>query len=190
MLQGDDERRPNELWEEGKNIILSAAKGHISRRRNKNYQWNSSETINVVEKRRQLKAKGLSNNVNITEYNKQNALVQRLMRKDKEKYINEQSKCIEGNSIIHSIKDLYQGVKTLTNKFKPTIDPIKDENGKNLGEAEEVKEGWAQYSADLFKKNPNIVFPQHTSVMNDKEELPPLYSAVAKAINKLKLIKV
>ena len=62
LLQCNDERTPNELWEEGKNIILSAAKGHISRRRKKNYQWITSETINEVEKRRQLKAKGLSSN--------------------------------------------------------------------------------------------------------------------------------
>ena len=189
LLQCDDDKTPNELWEEGKNIILSAAKGHIPRRRKKNYQWISNQTINEVEKRKQLKAKGLNNNVKVTEYNKQNALVQRMMRKDKEKHINEQCKRIEDKSITNSIKDLYQGVKTLTNKFKPTIDTIKDENGNILGEAEEVKERWAQYSTDLYKKNPNIVISQHTFVVNDKEELPPLYSEVAKAINELKANK-
>ena len=86
-----------------------------------------------------------------------------MMRRDKEKCINEQCKRIEDNSITNSIKDLYQGVKNSTNKFKPTIDTIKDENGKILGEAEEVKERWAHYSTDLYKKNPNIVVPQHTS---------------------------
>ena len=148
-LQCDDEKTPNELWEEGKNIILRAAKGHVSRRRKENYQWISSKTINEVEKRRQLKAKGLSNNVSITEYNKQMALVQRMMRKDIEKYINEQCKRIEDNSIRNSIKDLYQGVKTLTNKFKPSIDTIKDENGKIHGEAEEVKERWEHNIAQI-----------------------------------------
>ena len=77
-----------------------------------------------------------------------------MMRKDKEKYINEQCKHIEDKSITNSIKDLYQGVKTLTNKSKPTSDTSKDENGNILGEAEEVKEKWAQYSTDLYKKNP------------------------------------
>ena len=112
-----------------------------------------------------------------------------MMRRDKEKYINEQCKSIEDNSITNSIKDLYQGVKNLTNKFKPMIDTIKDENGKILGEVEEVKERWAHYSTDLYKKNPNTVVPQHTFVVNDKEELPPLYSEVAKAINELKANK-
>jgi len=37
LLQCDDEKTPNELWEEGKSIILSAAKRHISKRRKKNY---------------------------------------------------------------------------------------------------------------------------------------------------------
>ena len=114
LLQCDDEKTPNELWEEGKNMILGAAKGHISRRRKGNYQWITSEAINEVEKRRQLKAKGLSNNVNVTESNKQNALFQRMMRKNNEKYINEQYKRFEDNSIANSIKDLYQGVKTFS----------------------------------------------------------------------------
>ena len=43
--------------------------------------------------------------------------------------------------------------------------------------------------ADFYKKNPNIVIPQHTFVVNNKEELPPLRSKVAKAINELKANK-
>ena len=38
LLQCDDEKTPYELWEEGKNIILSAAKRHIPERRKRNYQ--------------------------------------------------------------------------------------------------------------------------------------------------------
>ena len=79
-------------------------------------------------------------------------------------------------------------LKLLANEFKP-IDTIKDENGKILGEAEDVNERWAQYGTDLFKRNPNIFVPQHTFVVNDKEELPSLYSEVAKAINELKANK-
>ena len=123
----------------------------------------------------------MNDSVNVTEYNKQNALVQQMMRRDKEKYINEQCKCIEDNSITNSINNHYQGVQTLANKFKPTIDRIKDENSKILGEADEMKERWAHYSTDLYKKNPNIVVLQHIFVVNDEEELPPLYSEVAKA---------
>jgi len=47
--------------------------------------------------------------------------VQRMMRTDKEKYINEQCEHIENKSITNSIQDLYQGVKNLTNKFKPQL---------------------------------------------------------------------
>ena len=52
-----------------------------------------------------------------------------------------------------------------------------------------MKERWAQYSTDLFKRNPSIVAPQHTFVVNDNEEIPPLCSEVAKAINELKASK-
>ena len=84
-----------------------------------------------------------------------------------------------------SVTDLYQGVKSLKTNFKPSIDTRKDENGKILGEAEEVKERWAQHSTDLFKRNPNVVVPHHTFLVNDKEEVPPLYSEVPKAINEI-----
>ena len=73
--------------------------------------------------------------------------------------------------------------------MKPAIDTIEDENRKILCEAEEVQEIWTQYSTDLYMKNPNIVLPQHTFVVNDKEELQPLYYEVAKAINELKANK-
>ena len=69
LLQCDDEKTPNELWEEGKNIILSSAKGHVPRQRKKNYQWNSNESIKGVEKERQLTAKGLIHSGNGAEYN-------------------------------------------------------------------------------------------------------------------------
>ena len=53
-----------------------------------------------------------------------------------------------------------------------------------------MKEGWAQYTTNLYKKNPNIVVSQHTFVVNDEEELQPLYSEVAKVINELRANKI
>ena len=67
-----------------------------------------------------------------------------------------------------------------------TFATIKDENGKILGETEEVNTRQDQYGTDLDKKNPNIFAPQHIFVKYNKEELRPLYSEAANAINELK----
>ena len=53
-------------------------------------------------------------------YRQQNAKIQRMMRKDKEKYIKEQCQKIEENAIKNSTKEVYKGVKNLTTKFQPT----------------------------------------------------------------------
>ena len=63
-----------------------------------------------------------------------------LKRKDKEKFINEQCQHIEENSITHSLKDLYQGVRRLTRKFNPRIDTVKYEDVTVLCESDEVKQ--------------------------------------------------
>ena len=58
----------------------------------------------------------------------------KLMRKDKEKFINKQCQHLEENLIANSSKDVYQGVRRLTRKFNPRIDTVKDEDGTILYE--------------------------------------------------------
>ena len=89
---------------------------------------------------------------------------------------------------MNSTKDLYQGVKKQTNKFRPTVDNIKDIDNKVLCEGEEVKNRWKQYCYDLYKKNNNIT----TIITNTDnygiwhENPPPLHSEVEKAIQEIK----
>ena len=70
-------------------------------------------------------------------YKQQNSKIQRMLRKDKEKFIHEQYEQIEGNAITN-FKELYQGVKNLTKKFHPTVDTIKDEDGVILCDRDQV----------------------------------------------------
>ncbi|XP_042885955.1 craniofacial development protein 2-like [Penaeus japonicus] len=72
LLQCEDEKNPNELWNEGKDIFLKVAEETITKKTNKRNQWISEETIKEVELRRQLKAKGINdpvggNNLQTTE---------------------------------------------------------------------------------------------------------------------------
>ena len=103
LLAAEEEKSPNELWEDGKKI----AKSTIPKKKKKKKQWISSETLIEVEKRRLLKAKGINNTVDKDKYRIQTAKIQKLMRKDKDKFINEQCQRIEEKFITNSVKDLY-----------------------------------------------------------------------------------
>ena len=107
-------------------------------KKKKNAEWISDETLNEVTVRREIKSRSLNCPVDEVNYRKQNAKIQRLMRRDKEKFIEEQCKKIEENTVTNSTKDLYQGVKNLTRKFKPTMDTIKSEDGTILCDGDKV----------------------------------------------------
>ena len=83
--QCDDENHQISYGKRLRTLCLALQRDIFPGEEKKNYQWMSNETISEVEKRRQLKAKGLSDSGKVIEYNKQNALVQRMMREDKEK---------------------------------------------------------------------------------------------------------
>ena len=102
-------------------------------------------------------------------------------------HINEICQQIEANSITNSIKDLYQGVKNLTRKFRPRIDVIKDENSKMLSESREVKDRWKTYCKKLYIRKNNL--PTNSIISHstsDNEEPPPSYSEIEKAIHDIK----
>ena len=133
-----------------------------------------------------MKAKGINNTVDKDKYRIQTAKIQKLMRKDKDKFINEQCQRIEEKFITNSVKDLYAGVKSLTSKFKPSIDTVKEDDGTILCESEEVKRRWQEYCTKLYQKNCDVDEPQLPPFVDPKEEPPPLYSEVEKAIKELK----
>ena len=99
LLLNEEDKTPNELWEEGKTILLQTAKDTIRKRKRTKNTWISPETITEIEKRRNLKTKGCKNLTENNEYKEQNATVQRLLRKDKDNHINEICQQIEANSI-------------------------------------------------------------------------------------------
>ena len=76
LLASEEEKSPNELWEDGKKTILSVAKSTIPKKRKKKKQWISSETLKEVEKRRLLTAKGIRNEVDKAKYRKKGDIQQ------------------------------------------------------------------------------------------------------------------
>ena len=93
---------------------------HFSKKKNRTQNtWISKETLGEIENRQKLRAKGIKTEVERTLYAETNAKAKKLLRKDKEKFTNKQFQHTEENSNTNSRKDLYQGVKRLTNKFNP-----------------------------------------------------------------------
>ena len=89
LLAFEEDKLPSVLWEEGKRIILETAKATVMKRTNSRKSCISAETLVEIEKRRQIKSKvnKIIDGTNV--YKQQNSLVQRLLRKDKERHRND-----------------------------------------------------------------------------------------------------
>ena len=156
------------------------------KRKNSRKSWISAETLVEIEKRRQIKSRANKTIDGTNVYKQQNSLVQRLLRKDKEKHINDIFQCIESRAITNQTKDLYQGVKKLTRKFRPRIDVLRNENKEVSSEGSKVMHRWKRYCEELYNKNRTIEASHITSHFEFEQEPLPTFSEVEKAIKEIK----
>ncbi|KAF7247407.1 hypothetical protein EYD10_06583 [Varanus komodoensis] len=105
----------------------------------------------TAEERREAKGKGERER-----YNQLNAEFQRIARRDKNAILNEQCKEIEENNRIGKTKDLFKKIGDMKGTFHAKMGMIKDQNGRDLTEAEEIKKRWQDYTEELYKKELNV----------------------------------
>ena len=105
----------------------------------------SEEALQILEKRREAKGKGQRER-----YDQLNTEFQRVTRKDKV-FVSEQSKEIEDNYRMRKNSDLVKKIGDTKGIFHGNMGTIKDRNGKDLREAEEIKK-WKEYTEELYKK--------------------------------------
>jgi len=86
-------------------------------------------------------------------YTQLKAEFQRIIRRDKKAFLSEQGKEIEENNIMGKTRDLFKQIRDGT--YHAKIGTIKDSNGKDLTEVEEVKMRWQEYTEELYKKGLN-----------------------------------
>ena len=79
-------------------------------------------------------------------YTQLNAEFQRLAKRDKKVHLSEQYKEIEKNSRIRRTRDLFKKIGDTKKIFHAKIGSIKDRNGMDLTEAEEIKKRWQEYT--------------------------------------------
>ena len=97
----------------------------------------SEEALKIAGKRREAKGKGEKER-----YTHLNAAFQRTARRDKKAFFNEQCKEIEENNRMGKIRDLFKKIRDTKGTLHAKMGTIKDRNGRNLTEAEEIKKRW------------------------------------------------
>ena len=99
-------------------------------------------------KRREEKSKGEKKI-----YRHLNAEFQRIARIDKEAFLSDQCKEIEENNKMGKTRDLYKKIRDIRGTFHAKVGSMKDVNGMDLTEAEDIKKRWQEYRKELYQKD-------------------------------------
>jgi len=110
----------------------------------------SKETLQIFEKRREVKGKGEKKG-----YTCLNAQFQRTARRDKKDFLSDQYKEIEENNRMGKTRDLFKEIRDTKGTFHAKMGIIKDSNRMDLREAEHIKKRWQEYTEKLYKKDLN-----------------------------------
>ena len=97
-------------------------------------KWLSGETLRRAVKRRELKSKGETER-----YKHLNAEFQRIARRDKKAFLRDQCKEIEENNRMGKTRDLFKKIRDSKGTFHAKMGSIKDRNGMDLTDAEDIK---------------------------------------------------
>ena len=118
------------------------------KRNAKKEKWLSEESLQIALKRREVKSKGEKER-----YTHLNAEFQRIIRREKKAFLSDQCKEIEENNRMGKTRDLYKKVRDTKGTFHAKMGSIKDRNGINLTEAEDIKKRCQEYTEELSKKD-------------------------------------
>ena len=99
-------------------------------------------------RRREAKGKGEKER-----YTQLNAEFQRIARREKKAFFNDQCKEIKENNRMRKTRDLFKKIRDTKGKFHAKMSSIKDRNGMDLTEAEDIKKRWQEYTEELYKKD-------------------------------------
>ena len=85
-------------------------------------------------------------------YSHLTAEFQRITRRDKKAFLTDQCKEIEENNRMGKTRDLFKKIRDIKETFHAKMGTIKDRNGMDLTEAEDIKKRWQEYTGELYKK--------------------------------------
>ena len=82
-----------------------------------------------------------------------NAEFQGITRTDKKAFLGDQCKEIEEDNRMGKIRDLFKKIRDTKGTFHAKMGSVKDRNGMDLKEAEDIKKRWQEYTEELYKKD-------------------------------------
>ena len=82
-----------------------------------------------------------------------NAEFQRIARRDKKAFLSDQCKDIEENKRMGKTRGLFKKIRDTKGTFHAKMGTIKDRNGMDLTEAEDIKKRWEEYIEELYKQD-------------------------------------
>ena len=107
----------------------------------KKTKWLSGKALQIAVKRREVKSKREKER-----YKHLNTEFQRIARRDKKAFLSDQCKEIEENNRMGKTRDLFKKIRDTKGTFHAKMVLIKDRNGMDLTEAEDIKKRWQEYT--------------------------------------------
>ena len=111
-------------------------------------KWSSKEALQIAVNQREPKSKGEKER-----YSHLNTEFQRIARRDKKAFLSDQCKEIEKSNRMGKTRDLFKKLRDTEGTFHAKMGTIKDRNGMDLTEAEDIKKKWQEYTEELYNKD-------------------------------------
>ena len=150
-LKGLDliDRVPDELWTEVCDFVQETGSKTIPKKKKcKKAKLMSEEALQIAVKRREAKNEGEKER-----YTHLNVEFQRIARRDKKAFLSDHCKEIEENNRVGKTRSLFKKIRDTKGTFHVKMGSIKDGNGMDLTEAEDIKKRWPEYTEELYKKD-------------------------------------
>ena len=143
------DRVPDELWMEVRDIVQETGIETIPKKKKcKKPKWLSEEDLQIAVKRREAKSKGEKER-----YAHLNAEFQRIARRYKKAFFSDQFKEIEENNRMGKTRDLFKKITDTKGTFHAKMGSIKNRNGMDLTEIEDIEKRWQEYREELYRKD-------------------------------------
>ena len=111
----------------------------------KKAKWLSAEALQTAVKRREAKSKGEKERYKHLKF-------QIIARRDKKDFFSNQCKEIEEKNTMGKTRDLLKKIRDIKGTLHAKMGLIKDRNGMDLTEAEDIKKRWQEYTEEMYKK--------------------------------------
>ena len=143
------DRVPGELWMEVHDIVQETGIKTIPKKKKcKKAKWMSEEALQIAVKRKEVKSKGEKER-----YTHLNAEFQGTARRDKKAFLSDQCKETEENNRMGKTSALFKKIRYTKRTVHAKMGTIKDRNGMDLTEEEDIKRRWQEYTEELYKRD-------------------------------------